>query len=76
VAEIRSQATLWLGLALVATLVSIRLRIATALSGIVVATIAQLPIDATLCSTLLAGDSTCIKILAGAGGRRRSGSDS
>lgn len=66
-AEISSQAALWLGLTLIATLVSIRLRIATALSGTLVATIAQLLIGATLCSTLIAGDSTSINILAGAG---------
>lgn len=36
------RAALWLGLALAATLISIRLRIATALSEIVVGTVAQL----------------------------------
>lgn len=66
-AEISSQAALRLGIALIATLVSIRLRIATALSETVVATIAQLLIGATLCRALLAGDSTSINILAGAG---------
>jgi len=39
-------ATLWLGLALFATLLSIWLRIATALSEIVVGTVAQLIIGA------------------------------
>lgn len=38
--EIWTQAALWLGLALIATLVSIWLRVATALSEIVVGTIA------------------------------------
>ncbi|MCK7500584.1 MAG: hypothetical protein MZW92_67920 [Comamonadaceae bacterium] len=46
--EIWAQAALWLGLALLATLVSIRLRIATALSEIVVGTIAQLILGALL----------------------------
>ena len=46
--EIWGQAALWFGLALVATLVSIWLRIATALSEIVVGTIAQLLIGATI----------------------------
>ena len=44
--EIWTLAALWLGLALVATLLSIWLRIATALSEIVVGTIAQLVIGA------------------------------
>ena len=65
--EIWAQAALWLGLALVAALVSIRLRIATALSEIVVWTIAQLFIGAALGSAILAGDATWIKFLSGAG---------
>ena len=65
--EIWGQAALWLGLALVATLASIWLRIATALSEIVVGTIAQLIIGAALGGALLAGDATWIKFLAGAG---------
>jgi len=65
--EIWALAALWLGLALIATLVSIWLRIATALSEIVVGTIAQLFIGAALGSSLLAGDSTWIKFLSGAG---------
>ena len=40
--EVWGIAALWMGLALVATLLSIRLRIATALSEIVVGTVAQL----------------------------------
>jgi hypothetical protein len=40
--EVWGMAALWLGLALVATLLSIRLRIATALSEIVVGTVGQL----------------------------------
>lgn len=65
--EIWAQAALWLGLALVATLVSIRLRIATALSEIVVGTIAQLLIGAAVGAALLAGDATWIKFLSGTG---------
>ena len=65
--EIWSQAALWLGLALVATLLSIKLRVATALSEIVVGTVAQLVIGATLGGALLAGDATWIKFLSGAG---------
>lgn len=56
--EIWGQAALWLGLALVATLVSIWLRVATALSEIVVGTIAQLIIGAALGGALLGGDAT------------------
>ncbi|PIX75658.1 MAG: potassium transporter Kef, partial [Rhodocyclales bacterium CG_4_10_14_3_um_filter_68_10] len=66
-AVIWAQAALWLGLALLASLLSIWLRIATALSEIVVGTIAQLLIGAALGSALLAGDATWIKFLAGAG---------
>ncbi len=66
-AEIWTQAALWLGLALLATLASIWLRIATALSEIVVGTIAQLIIGAALGTTLLAGDPSWLKFLAGTG---------
>ncbi|HEU5294709.1 MAG TPA: cation:proton antiporter [Burkholderiaceae bacterium] len=65
--EIWAQAALWLGLALIATLLSIGLRIATALSEIVVGTIAQLVIGAVLGGALLAGDPSWLKFLAGAG---------
>jgi len=65
--EIWAQAALWLGLALVAALVSIWLRIATALSEIVVGTVAQLFIGAVLGSAILAGDAVWIKFLSGAG---------
>jgi len=67
VTAIWGQAALWLGLALIATLASIWLRVATALSEIVVGTIAQLLIGATIGSALLAGDASWIKFLAGAG---------
>ena len=65
--EIWAQAALWLGLALIATLLSIALRVATALSEIVVGTIAQLVIGAVLGGALLAGDASWLKFLAGAG---------
>jgi Kef-type K+ transport system membrane component KefB len=65
--EIWTQAALWLGLALIATLVAIKVRVATALSEIVIGTIAQLLIGATLGSALLAGDASWLKFLAGAG---------
>lgn len=65
--EIWTQAALWLALALVATLLSIWMRVATALSEIVVGTIAQLIIGALIGSALLAGDATWIKFLSGAG---------
>jgi len=65
--EIWAQASLWLALALVASLLSIWLRIATALSEIIVGIIAQLLIGVVLGSVLLAGDATWIKFLSGAG---------
>jgi Kef-type K+ transport system membrane component KefB len=65
--EMWAQAALWLGLALAASLLSIRLRVATALSEIVVGTIAQLLIGVALGSTLLAGDASWLKFLSGAG---------
>ena len=67
-------AALWLGLALVATLLSIWLRIATALSEIVVGTVAQLIIGATLGTALLHTDDSWIKFLSGRGSEFPSGS--
>jgi Kef-type K+ transport system membrane component KefB len=60
-------ATLWLGLALIATLLSIWLRIATALSEIVVGTVAQLAIGAVISSTILGVQEPWVKFLAGTG---------
>jgi glutathione-regulated potassium-efflux system ancillary protein KefC len=60
-------ATLWLGLALLATLISLWLRIATALSEIVVGTVAQLIIGAVISSSVLGAHEPWIKFLAGAG---------
>src|SRR5215475_7284028 len=65
--EIWALAALWLGLALVATLLSIWLRIATALSEIVVGTIAQLIIGAVIGGVALGTDDTWVKFLSGTG---------
>jgi Kef-type K+ transport system membrane component KefB len=65
--EIWAQAAVWLGLALIATLVSIWLRVATALSEIVVGTIAQLVIGALVGTALLGADDTWVKFLSGTG---------
>jgi Kef-type K+ transport system membrane component KefB len=65
--DIWALAALWIGLALVATLISIWLRISTALSEIVVGTVAQLVIGAALGATVLGTDETWIKFLAGLG---------
>jgi Kef-type K+ transport system membrane component KefB len=60
-------ATLWVGLALIATLISIWLRVATALSEIVVGTVAQLIIGAVVSGTVLGVHEPWIKFLAGTG---------
>ncbi|WP_024518280.1 cation:proton antiporter [Bradyrhizobium sp. Tv2a-2] len=60
-------AALWLGLALIASLLSIWLRISTALSEIVVGTIAQLIIGAMIGQTVLGTDESWIKFLSGIG---------
>ncbi len=60
-------AALWVGLALVATLISIWFRIATALSEIVVGTVAQLVIGALISGTVLGADVPWIKFLSGTG---------
>jgi glutathione-regulated potassium-efflux system ancillary protein KefC len=65
--DIWTLAALWLGLALVATLVSIWLKIATALSEIVVGTVAQLVIGAAIGAAMLGTDQTWIKFLSGTG---------
>ncbi|MFD2181686.1 cation:proton antiporter [Rhodoplanes azumiensis] len=62
-----TQAALWLGLALLATMVSIWFGIATALSEIVVGTIAQLVIGAAIGSAALGTDESWIKFLSGTG---------
>ncbi len=60
-------ASLWLGLALVATLLSIWLRVSTALSEIVVGTVAQLIIGALIGGAVLGTDESWIKFLSGTG---------
>jgi glutathione-regulated potassium-efflux system ancillary protein KefC len=60
-------AALWLGLALTATLLSIWFRVATALSEIVVGTVAQLVIGALLGAAVLGTDASWIKFLSGTG---------
>lgn len=65
--EIYSLATLWLALALAATLLSIWLRIATAMSEIIVGTVGQLAIGALLGSAILGTDQSWIKFLASTG---------
>src|SRR5713226_10567831 len=60
-------AALWLILALVATLLSIWFRISTALSEIVVGTVAQLAIGAFIGTQALASGAAWITFLAGTG---------
>jgi len=64
--EVWGLAAIWLGLALIATLLSIWFKIATALSEIVVGTVAQLIIGA-LIGTSLGSDTGWIKFLSGTG---------
>ena len=64
--EVWGMAALWLGLAVLATLLSIWFRIATALSEIVVGTVAQLLIGVFLAASL-GGDQPWIKFLSGTG---------
>jgi len=64
--QVWGMAALWLGLALIATLLSIWFRIATALSEIVVGTVAQLLIGALVGTTLGSGEPW-IKFLSGTG---------
>jgi glutathione-regulated potassium-efflux system ancillary protein KefC len=65
--QIYGLATLWIGLALIATLLSIWLRVATAMSEIIVGTVAQLIIGAALGATALGTDQSWIKFLASTG---------
>jgi glutathione-regulated potassium-efflux system ancillary protein KefC len=60
-------AALWLGLALLAALISIWFRTATALSEIVVGTLAQWVVGVTLGASLLQANTPWITFLAGAG---------
>jgi glutathione-regulated potassium-efflux system ancillary protein KefC len=65
--EIWALAALWLGLALAAALFSNWLRISTALSEIVVGTVAQLILGAAIGTAVLGTDETWIKFLSGLG---------
>jgi Kef-type K+ transport system membrane component KefB len=58
---------LWLALALIASLLSIWLRVSTALSEIVVGTVAQLIIGAAVGSAVLGTDESWVKFLSGIG---------
>src|ERR1700693_4884405 len=60
-------AALWLGLALIASLLSIWLRISTALSEIVVGTVAQLIIGAVIGSAVLGTNESWVQFLSGIG---------
>lgn len=60
-------AAIWVGLALVATLLAIWLKLSTALSEIVVGTVAQLVIGTLVGADALAGRSEWVTFLAGAG---------
>ncbi len=65
--DIYALAALWLGLALAATLLSIWLRIATAMSEIVVGMVAQLAIGAVVGGAALGNEQSWIKFLASTG---------
>lgn len=60
-------AALWLGLALVATLISIWVRVATALSEIVVGTVAQLIIGVAIGGAMLGTQESWVTFLSGTG---------
>jgi len=60
-------AALWLGFALMASLISIWFRISSALSEIVVGTIAQLVIGAMIGQAVLGTDESWVKFLSGLG---------
>jgi len=60
-------AALWLGLALIATLISIWFRVATALSEIVVGTVAQLVIGAAIGASALGTNESWVAFLSGTG---------
>ena len=65
--EIWGLAALWLGLALLAALVSIWLKVANALSEIAVGTVAQLILGAAFGAAFLGADHVWVKFLAGTG---------
>ncbi len=65
--EVWTLAALWLGLALIATLLAILLRISTALSEIVIGTVAQLFIGAFVGTAALGAKAPWITFLSGTG---------
>jgi glutathione-regulated potassium-efflux system ancillary protein KefC len=65
--EIWTLAALWLALALIASLFSIWFRVATAMSEIIVGTIAQLILGAAIGTSALGADTTWVKFLSGTG---------
>ncbi len=65
--DIFAHAALWLGLALIATLLSIWLGIATAMSEIVVGTVAQLLLGALIGSAVLGTDQSWVRFLSSTG---------
>ncbi len=66
-AQVWLLAAVWIGLALLAVLIAIKLHISTALSEIVVGTVAQLIIGAFVGATFLGAQQSWITFLAGAG---------
>jgi len=60
-------AALWLGLALLATLFALWFRVSTALTEIIVGTLAQLILGSLFGTDVLGGNESWIKFLAGAG---------
>jgi glutathione-regulated potassium-efflux system ancillary protein KefC len=65
--DVYALAALWLGLALLATLLSIWFRVATAMSEIVVGTVAQLIIGVAIGASVLGTDQGWIKFLSSIG---------
>jgi len=65
--DVWTMAAIWLGLALLATLLSIWLRVATALSEIIVGTVAQLVIGALIGGAILGTGEGWITFLSGTG---------
>ena len=65
--DILTLASVWLGLALIATLLAIWLHIATAMSEIIVGTVAQLAIGAIVGGAALGTDQSWIRFLASTG---------
>jgi glutathione-regulated potassium-efflux system ancillary protein KefC len=65
--DVWALAALWLALALIASLLSIWLRVSTALSEILVGTVAQLILGAAIGSAVLGTDESWVKFLSGTG---------